>query len=171
MSHIPWKDVCMIFPGTHPRRGGSQNSKRSPPGEYLSLAILVKPMFQLCGILHGLQSCSRQEVSGQQLTIFKGALIHRPPPSLAFGPASLSRQQGKVRTKDHHLWSTHLFRSSSSKDQKILMSPPHPPFFDLSRSLEVVWTSSESYSSSFVLLSSCLSVFLSFCLNINVAFN
>ena len=99
------------------------------------------------------------------LTIFKGALIHRPPPSLAFGPASLSRQQGKVRTKDHHLWSTHLFRSSSSKDQKILMSPPHPRFFDLSRSLEVVWTSSESYSSSFVLLSSCLSVF---CLSVSI---
>ena len=100
------------------------------------------------------------------LTIFKGALIHRPPPSLAFGPASLSRQQGKVRTQDHHLWSTHLFRSSSSKDQKILMSPPHPRFFDLSRSLEVVWTSSESYSSSFVLLSSCLSVF---CLSVSIS--
>ena len=95
------------------------------------------------------------------LTIFKGALIHRPPPSLAFGPASLSRQQGKVRTQDHHLWSTHLFRSLSSKDQKILMSPPHPRFFDLSRSLEVVWMSSESYSSSFVLLSFCLSISIS----------
>ena len=31
--------------------------------------------------------------------------------------------------------------------------PPHPPFFDLSRSFEVVWMSSESYSLSFVLLS------------------
>ena len=39
--------------------------------------------------------------------------------------------------------------------------PPHPPFFDLSRSLEVVWMSSESYLSSFVLLSFCLSVFYS----------
>ena len=50
-------------------------------------------------------------------------------------------------------------RSLSSMDQKILKTPP---FFNLSRSLGVVWMSSESYSSSFVLsLISFLSVFLS----------
>ena len=50
-------------------------------------------------------------------------------------------------------------KSLSSMDQKILMRLPLPnpdPFFDLSRSLEVVWMSSESYLSSFVFLSFCL---------------
>ena len=51
-------------------------------------------------------------------------------------------------------------------NKKILMTPPPfptPPFLSLSRSLEVVWMSSESYSSSFVLSSFCLSVVLNFC--------
>ena len=57
-------------------------------------------------------------------------------------------------------------RSLSSIGQKILMilphsslSLPHPPFFDLSSSLEVAWMFSESYSSSFCILN-----FLPFCL-------
>ena len=62
-------------------------------------------------------------------------------------------------------------RSLSSIDQKKLMtlspSPDLPtPFFDLSRSLEVVWMSSEFYSSSFVLSSVCLSVF---CLSVSIS--
>ena len=48
------------------------------------------------------------------------------------------------------------YRSLSSIDKKILMTPP-----DISRSFEVVWMSSESYSSSFVLSSFCLSVSVS----------
>ena len=100
------------------------------------------------------------------LTIFKGALIHRPPPSLAFGPASLSRQQGKVRTKDHHLWSTHLFRSLSSKDQKILMSPPIPGFSILVGH----WRSSGRLLSHIHhLLSYYLPVFQFFCLSVSIS--
>ena len=56
-------------------------------------------------------------------------------------------------------------RSLSSINQKILMtSPPNlpsPSSFDLSWSFEVVWMSSESYSSSFVLLSFCVFVSIS----------
>ena len=75
-------------------------------------------------------------------------------------------------------------RSLSSIDQKFLMTPPppptpHPPFFDLSRPLEVICMSSETYSSSFVLLyfcllfghlSSCKFIFVQFHLSIFFSF-
>ena len=56
---------------------------------------------------------------------------------------------------------------------------PHPPFFDLSRPLEVICMSSETYSSSFVLLyfcllfghlSSCKFIFVQFHLSIFFSF-
>ena len=54
-------------------------------------------------------------------------------------------------------------RSLNSVDQKILMTPPptppHPPV-SIFRSFEVVWMSSEYYSSSFVLLPFCLLFFV-----------
>ena len=62
-------------------------------------------------------------------------------------------------------------RSLRSIYQKILMTPPPTPFFDLRRSLEIVWMSSVSYSSSLVLLSFCLSVlvFLSCCHSVSIS--
>ena len=57
-------------------------------------------------------------------------------------------------------------RTLSTKDQQDHLPPP--PFFDLSNSLEVVWMCFEYFSSPFVFLSFCLSVYLSFCLFVPV---
>ena len=64
---------------------------------------------------------------------------------------------------NNYLRSTDLFRPQiiEFNISKNLVDTPHPPFFYLSRSLEVVWMSFETYSSSFVLLSFCVSVSLS----------
>ena len=83
-----------------------------------------------------------------------------------FNSTKSSKDEFSTRSKDN--LGLQIFISLSEINHKIWMTPtplpPNPALFDLSESLEVVWMSSESYSSSFrplVFLSSCLSVFLS----------
>ena len=65
---------------------------------------------------------------------------------------------------NNHLRSTDLFRflnRSKNLDDTTPSSHLATPLFDMSRSLEIVWMSSESYSSSFILLSFCVFISIS----------